>query len=91
MLAGAPAGDPSSDRRQLEALREVADGEAVLGADDTFEVGTEHPGVDLDDARHGVDGVDTVEPGQVEHHTTVDRYRCAAHTTSSTGGGHGHE
>ena len=63
VLAGAPAGDPAADGGDVEALREVADAEAVPVLQLGLEVRPERAGQDLDDARDGVD-VDRRRPAR---------------------------
>ena len=50
VLACAAAGDPSADGGDVEALRQVTNREAVLGAEFGFEVGAEGAGQYLDDS-----------------------------------------
>ena len=51
VLAGTATGHPAADGRQVEALREVADAEAVPGLQLGLEVRAERAGQHLDDAR----------------------------------------
>ncbi len=85
VLAGAAAGHPAPDGGDVEALREVADGEAVLRWQLAFEIGPERAGQHLDDAAH-VASTDTMPCSrEVEHHPTEQRARSAAHAAAATG------
>ena len=76
VLAGAAAGDPAADRGEVEALREVADGQAVAALQLGLEVRAERPGEDLDDPRLGVDLAEAGEAGQVEQDAAEHRHRA---------------
>ena len=85
VLAGAAAGHPTADGGDVEALREVADAQAVLGLQLALEVGAERPGEHLDHACRLVDGDDAVQRGGVEHDATERRHRRAGDPAAPTG------
>ena len=75
VLPGAPAGHPSTDGGDVEALRKVADGHRAPLAQFGLEVGPERARPDLDHTRHGVDVDDALHRREIEHHATERRYR----------------
>ena len=83
VLPGSAMTDPAADGGEVEALREVADGEAVTGADEMLEVGAERARPHLDQTRHHVDRADTLQAGEVEQHAAVHRHGGTHHAAAS--------
>jgi hypothetical protein len=67
VVSARPGGDPAAQRRELERLREVAQGEPAR-PQLVLEVGAERPRLDARRARHVVDLEDTVESREVDRH-----------------------
>ena len=86
VLTGAAARDPTTNGRDVETLRKVADRHSVV-RESLLEIGSEGAGTDVDDQGHVVDVVHTVQCRHVENDSTVARNRGAAHTATTTGRG----
>ncbi len=85
VLTGATGCHPPADRREVEALWEVADRQAVVCLEHVLEVGAERPGHHLDDPRHVVDRHDARQCRRVEDDTAMGWNRCPAHAAAPTG------
>src|SRR5690606_37361270 len=72
-LAGAAARQPPADGGQVDRLRPVARGDAVLPAQGLLQPGAEGPGLHVEHHRVPVDRHDAGEAGEVEHDAAVDR------------------
>ena len=84
VLPGAAARHPAADGGDVEALREVADAQAVAGQLG-LQVRPERAGEHLDDAGDLVDGDDAGQPGEVQDDPAAHRRGCAAHPAAPAG------
>ena len=87
VLPRAATGHPSAHGGQVEALREVPDGESMPIAQLALEIGTKGAGACRHQPRLGVDGDDAGHPAQVEQHPAAHRHGAALHPAASTGDG----
>ena len=83
VLAGATGRHPAADRREVEALWEVADRQTVDVAEYVLEVGAEGAGQDLDDSGDLIDVDDPRQCGGVEHDATEHRGGRTAHAAAA--------
>jgi hypothetical protein len=84
VLAGAPARQPTTNRRQRDRLRPVAEGVAAT-VKLFFEVVAERAGANREQQRLVVGGDDAGEAGDVEHHAAEHRNARATHAAAPTG------
>ena len=89
-LTCATTGKPSADRRQVDRLWPVSDGDAVIGPEGVFEHVSESACADIEHHRFGVDVDDAFHRGDVEDDTAVNRHAGAAHARSASGRRHRH-